>query len=351
MTPVEQRRGYMLQPQTIISQQSFVEKVLETEGVTPEMLARQREQVQLLETLISAAPDVVEILLVERSDEIDETFFAMLQTLLQAAEQAQDGARMVQLTNLQVTLYTETETGRQIERRQIALRRFQQEARQANELTPTMLLKHILENRDDETTVQALASVGQSALDYTFFVALTEEIETLARQKKKPEVRQLTRIRQMLLAYQKAMDEATKQMVERANATLHLLLEAEDTRAAIQEHRSALDESFIYLLNATIVEAERQGRTTESERMRQIHTMIMEEAKDQMPPEVHLVNDLLSAESDSEQRRLLDENSQLVTPDLAEMLTAVEHELGSDSPVEIRDRLSRVQAMVALRVD
>jgi len=198
--------------------------------------------------------------------------------------------------------------------------------------------------------VQALANAGQSALDYTFFVALTEEIETLARQKKKPEVRQLTQIRQLLLAYQKAMDEATKQMVERANATLHLLLEAEDTRAAIQEHRSELDESFIYLLNATIVEAERQGRTTESERMRQIHTLIMEEAKNQIPPEVHLVNDLLSAESDSEQRQLLDENSQLVTPDLAEMLTAVEQELGSDSPVEIRDRLSRVQAMVALRV-
>jgi len=42
--PAEQRKGYMLQPQTVISMQTFMEKVLETEGITPEMLAEQREK-------------------------------------------------------------------------------------------------------------------------------------------------------------------------------------------------------------------------------------------------------------------------------------------------------------------
>ena len=35
--PPEQRRGYMLQPQTVLSMQTLMEKVLETEGITPEM--------------------------------------------------------------------------------------------------------------------------------------------------------------------------------------------------------------------------------------------------------------------------------------------------------------------------
>src|SRR5688572_24545012 len=33
--PADKRRGYMLNPQNIISMQTFMEKVLETEGITP----------------------------------------------------------------------------------------------------------------------------------------------------------------------------------------------------------------------------------------------------------------------------------------------------------------------------
>ncbi|HQF71136.1 MAG TPA: CpXC domain-containing protein, partial [Promineifilum sp.] len=54
-TPMEQRRGYMLQPQTMLTMQSFMERVWGTEGVTPEMLARQQKQVELLRTLATAS--------------------------------------------------------------------------------------------------------------------------------------------------------------------------------------------------------------------------------------------------------------------------------------------------------
>ena len=51
---MEKRRGYMLQPQTMLTMQSFMERVWGTEGVTPEMLARQQKQVELLRTLAMA---------------------------------------------------------------------------------------------------------------------------------------------------------------------------------------------------------------------------------------------------------------------------------------------------------
>ena len=44
--PSENRRAYMLQPQTMITMQSFMEKVLETEGVTKEMIQRQQKQLE-----------------------------------------------------------------------------------------------------------------------------------------------------------------------------------------------------------------------------------------------------------------------------------------------------------------
>jgi hypothetical protein len=77
--PPEQRKGYLFQPQEIINMETFMEKVLETEGVTKEMIERQKKQSQLLQTLIRADKDVQEHLIKERVSEIDETFFAMLQ--------------------------------------------------------------------------------------------------------------------------------------------------------------------------------------------------------------------------------------------------------------------------------
>ena len=43
--PAEERRAYMFQPQIMMNWQTFMEKVLETEGITPEMIARQKKPI------------------------------------------------------------------------------------------------------------------------------------------------------------------------------------------------------------------------------------------------------------------------------------------------------------------
>src|SRR5690606_26185562 len=52
--PAEERRAYMLQPQIIINMQTFMEKVLETEGITKEMIERQQKQTELVRALAQA---------------------------------------------------------------------------------------------------------------------------------------------------------------------------------------------------------------------------------------------------------------------------------------------------------
>ena len=95
--PPEQRRGYMLQPQTVISMQTLVEKVLETEGITPEMVAQQRAQADLLQELLLADKEMVENLINERADQIDAGFFALLRALMESAEQAGQEDQMMKL--------------------------------------------------------------------------------------------------------------------------------------------------------------------------------------------------------------------------------------------------------------
>jgi len=353
-TPPEERRGYMLQPQEIISYQTFLEKILETEGITQEMIARQRKQGELLQTLATADRDVVDILLEERADEIDETFFAMLRNMIETAQQQGDDDRLLRLINLQARLYRETEVGQELEARQAALRRFQQEVRKAETLTPEMLVKHVVEHSDDPGTVDALVSMGQQAFNYQFFSLLTEEIEKRAKQQDKEGAKQLTQLRQRLLEMRKEMEEESQRILQQANDTLQAILNADDKAAAIQENVGRIDDTFMYVLSAMIAQAEQQGQTQRKQQLQEVQDLIMEEAEKQVPPQIRLINRLLQAETESEQRTILEENQNLVTPELAQMLNALVEEVTSDGQAgqaqEIAGRIRKLQAMVEARM-
>lgn len=353
-TPPEERRGYMLQPQEIIRYQTFLEKILETEGVTPEMIARQRKQGELLQTLATADKDVVDILLDERADEIDETFFAMLRSMIEAAQQQGDDDRLLRLINLQARLYRETEIGRELEARQAALRKFQQEVRKADALTPAMLVKHVIANSDDPGTVDALVSMGQQAFNYEFFSLLTEEIEERAKRQDKEGAKQLTQLRQRLLEMRKEMEEESQRILQQANDTLQAILNADDKAAAIQENVGRIDDTFMYVLSAMIAQAEQQGHAQHAQQLQEVQDLIMEEAEKQVPPQIRLINRLLQAETETEQRTILEENQNLLTPELAQMLNALAEEVTADGQAgqaqEMVGQIRKLQAMVEARM-
>jgi hypothetical protein len=351
-TPPEQRRGYMLQPQEIISYQTFMEKILETEGVTPEMMARQRQQSELLQSLARADRETADQLLAERAEEIDETFFAMLHSLIEMAQQQQgSNDQLIHLINLQARLFTETEIGRQMEARQSALRAFQQEARKANGISPELLLKHVIKHRNDEATVSALISVGQQAFNYDFFRLLTERLEAAARDHDKEEATILRDLRQELLEVQQEMQAASQRILDGASTTLQQLLEAEDKQQALQENIGRIDEPFMYVLSAMIAQAERQGDQERLQALQQLHTMILEEAEKQVPPQIRFINRLVRAGSEEAQQQLLEDNRDLITPELVQILEALSREVASgDDDAGIGDVLDRLKTMVQARV-
>lgn len=350
-TPPDQRRGYMLQPKEIISYQTFLEKILETEGVTPDMLERQRKQAELLQTMVGADRDVIDTLLQERADEIDETFFAMLRSNMEMAQQRNDEEQVLRLTNLQARLYTETEVGRRLEARQTALRSFQREVQAADNLTPEVLLKHVLRNRNDEHTVDALLAVGQPAFNYEFFRLLTEKIESAAKAHDKDTAKELTTLRSRLLDRQKEMEQQSQEILNRAMGTLQNILDAEDLEEAVQANLAQIDDAFMYVLSAMIAQAERQGKAEQAQSLQRVQDLIVEEAEKQVPPEIRLINRLLQAEDEQKQRQILDDNPDMLTPNLVQMLEALVDQIESeDQSGEVADEINRLKAMVAARV-
>ncbi len=352
--PPEQRRGYMLQPQEIISYQTFMEKVLETEGITADVIGRQREQAKLLQSMITADKAALDTMLEEQAEMIDETFFALLHNIIETAQQ-QDEKDLIKLINLQARLYTQTDVGRELERRQTILRQFQQDVRKNEGLTPKILAEHVIRHHEDQGAVEALVTMGQQALNYDFFNLLTQEIENQARQKNKAAAKALTATRERLLELHNEMQNQSREILEGAMATLQEILEAEDPGEAIRENMGRIDETFMYVLSAVIAQNEQQGRSEQNESLLRVQELIMNEVEQQAPPQIRLINRLLRAERVEDARHILDENPALVTREFVDMLDALAQEMagspgGDGQGVEMAARVNQIKTMVEARL-
>ena len=56
--PQEKRKGYLLRPQSVLTLQGLVERILEGDGITREMLQAQQQRLNLLQRLLTASADV-----------------------------------------------------------------------------------------------------------------------------------------------------------------------------------------------------------------------------------------------------------------------------------------------------
>jgi len=349
-TPMEKRRGYMLQPQTMLTMQSFMERVWETEGVTPDMLARQQKQVELLRTLATASPDVQDFLIKDRGREIDETFFGILRAQIEATSQANDSNLVVGLLNLQAKLMTETEVGRRLEKQQIALHALNQDAKREGGLSPKLLARHIIANETDEALVNTIALTGRGALNYDFFAFLTEEVEKREKSGNKAGAKQLSRVRDQLLDMQKEMQEATQQVLKEAQATLDEILNAANTEEAVKDNMGRIDDAFMHVLEARQVHAEQSGRRDESEKLRLIQEIIISQIQGETPPEVQLLTQLVSAPGKADRERLMAAASALVSDQLVEVVDMLRDQAVNAGQSELADRLGEIRSELTAKL-
>lgn len=346
--PPEKRRGYMFQPQTILSLQTLMEKVLETEGVTPEMMARQRAQSDLLGELIEADRETALRIIAERQDEFDEQFFAMLSVLTESAEQSAQDEALLKLMNLRALLYQKTEYGRRLEAQQLALHKFNREAKSAGEISPDLLLKHVLANRKDLEVVDALARAAAPALNYQFFILLSEKIDK--REKAGVDAAELKELREHLLSLQQEMETQSRQLVEAASQTLQRILTADDINQAVRENLAQIDDTFLYVLSASIQQAEERGEKEQAQVLMAVYEAIRETMDSQMPPEIQLLNDLVSLQDDDQRRELLDQNSEMLTPEFLDLVQSVAEQAAEGGRSDLSEQLEGLRAMIAARM-
>lgn len=349
-TPMEKRRGYMLQPQTMLTMQSFMERVWETEGVTPDMLARQQKQVELLRTLATASPDVQDYLIKERGREIDETFFGILRAQIEATSQMEDSNLVNELLNLQAKLMTGTEVGRKLEKQQIALHALSRDAKRENGLTPKLLAQHIIANEADDSLVNAIALTGRGAMNYEFFTRLTEEVEKREKAGDKVGAQRLGRVRDQLLELQKEMQEATQQVLREAQATLDEILNADNLEESIAVNMGRIDDAFMHVLEARQIHAEQSGHRDEQEKLRRIQEIIITRIQGETPPEIKLLTQLVSAQSKEERDRLIAGAPELISDELVKVVDMLLDQAENAGQTDLARKLEEIRPELKVRL-
>ena len=109
--PPERRKAYLLRPQTMLTQQQMIERVLETDGITKEMLQAQQQRLNLLQRLFSTAPEGRAEIIKQEEALIDESFFSMLSRLIEASMAQGDQQSGRALSALQKELLSTTKVG------------------------------------------------------------------------------------------------------------------------------------------------------------------------------------------------------------------------------------------------
>jgi hypothetical protein len=346
--PPESRRGYMLQPQTMLTYDSLLERVMESAGITKEDVARQQEQASFLGELLNAEGDQVDTLLAEKGDLVDGAFFIMFRSLMAEAESTTEEAQFLKLINLQARLYQKTAFGQKLEQQQRALHAFSRDAKKEGGVAPKLLLRHILDNREDDEVVAALVDAGLPAFDYQFFLLLSERIEK--RKKAGANVTDLEQLREKLLQLQEAIARRSRKMLEQVEGVLREILTAADREKAVAANLYRIDESFLYFLSAALAQAEQRGDTRQVADLHEVRHLVMREVEKQAPPAIQLLNQLLRAENGDELERILDENGQMLSGELVDLVQALQKETqGGDNP-ELQSRLENLLGLLQRRM-
>jgi hypothetical protein len=105
----EKRKAYLLRPQSFLTYQSLIEKVLGADGITPEMIQSQKKRVSLVERLLGATSAEARSEIIKQNDDLlDVEFFTIFSSLMEGARSSSQEQALFPLEEIQKQLLSET---------------------------------------------------------------------------------------------------------------------------------------------------------------------------------------------------------------------------------------------------
>jgi hypothetical protein len=342
--PSEQRRGYLLRPRSFLTLEGMIEAVLEADGITPDVIQAQREKGALLERLLrSPDPEVRQILAGENDKLIDVEFFQLLAVNLQMAQAQGQAQAAQQLETLQQQLLQWTTMGKELAAREQAIRDL------GTDVTREQLLEKIeaAALAGEQAKVETMVAVARPLVDYSFYQQLADHIEQAERAGDADRGNRLRALRESILELTEALDDEMQAASEEAAALLQEIMESDDLEAAVRDRLPQIDEVFMRILALNIEAAEKGGQTEELERLQQVGNALMSVIQESQPPVVRFINQLVSADYPRGTQALLEENQDMLDPELLEVMDMIHEDLVEGDRQELAQRLAQVRQQAA----
>lgn len=334
--PPEQRKGYFLRPQTILSMQRLIETILEADGVTREMLDEQRRRLQLLEDLLRAQddPQQLKALIDAHRSEIDYAFVATLTAMAQDADLAGDARSGDRLLALRDQLLQDPALA----------------ARMPQPLQPGMTVEAAIAKIEplagDDEALSAMVILNRPFFDYGFFQGLTAQIEQAKAAGDTARSERLARLRARLLEEMEQQDRALQAAQAEDLRLIDELINSPDPLAAARQQMGRIDTMFLNTLGGEIEKARREGDVARSARLDGLRRSILEVLAESMPPELRLVNRLLSLESAEARRAELAASPELLSDELEQLVRELMAEVSRQGRQQTAARLQEILAEI-----
>lgn len=331
--PQEKRKGYLFSPQSTLTLQGLVERVLEGEGITREMIQAQQQKLNLIQRLIQASDDVLAEVVKTEDKNMDAEFFALLRRLVEASLMGGDRDSAEALAGLQERLIPLTSYGREMQAQSQEIEAAMNDLRAAGrDLTRDKLLDMIIQAPSD-TRMRALVSLARPVMDYAFFQLLSERIE----QAQGDERFRLSGLREELLSLTQEIDRQVEERGRQSHQLLEAILASGDIRAATMQALGAVDDFFINDLRQMQDTARQKGDLDQLGKLGQVMEVIQQASAP--PPEISLIEEMLEAETDADQRRLLEEHADEITPEFLSTLSSLAGQVENSQDAELASRL------------
>jgi hypothetical protein len=339
--PQDKRKGYLLNPKPAFTLQGMIERVLEADGVTKEMLDSQRAKVQLLQNLLTAPEDQWPQMIQEHDTDIDVTLFQLLTASAEATASGGNPAAAQKMAGLQNALLQHSTFGKQLRGRQDKVEAVARELQGlGKKLTSDKLLELVMNARDDDK-LAAYVSLARAGMDYAFFEALTRRIDRAAGDEKT----RLSHVRDQLLEMTQEIDKATQAQMAEASNLLRTLMEAPDLNQALRENLDRIDDAFLAVLSLNIEAAQKAKRLDAVARLTQINNAINALMQESAPPELKFIDQLLQMQSEAAAEELLKKSPETVTPELVDTMNYVGESLRQGGQNDLADRLERLRGV------
>jgi hypothetical protein len=336
--PPEKRKAYLLRPQTMLTQQAMIERVLEGEGITREMMEASQQRLNLLQRLLSASSaDVRQEIIRQELRLMDERFFEILGRLVETslAQGDQNSARA--LAALQQEILPQTEVGKKLQAQnaeaQLAVEALQNASKQG--LTREILLDLMVE-APNETRLTTLVSMARSGLDYDFFRILTERIDAASGAEKD----KLAALRDHLQQLTQQIDQRMQEQLEQSRGLLNEILQAKNIEQAATEALQEMDDFFGEALRNEIQQARQAGDQNRLAQLQKVVGVIQQASAP--PPEIALAEELMGAETEDDRHKIMEANTAQITPEFLQMVNQLMGQLEQQGQAELSQRLQEV---------